>query len=455
MRRIGAEIFERARRARPVPLSLAWWQQHGMQWTMQREHLRARLFDFIATLPQHESTEALAGSLRRHLGGNGFDLPWPLQLAVDFDDDRSLHARLAVWAARFATGQVARSFIVGSVPGEAIAAAARMRRQHMACTLDILGETVHAPEAAESYFRRYRELLAILAGESARWPAEPLLDAAPFGMLPRANVSVKLSALSARFSHELSSVDCSEIRVRLRELFRLARRLGAFINVDLEQFALRDATYAVFEELLNEPELRDWPDAGIVVQAYLRDSRADLERLRTWVRRRGAPITVRLVKGAYWDSETALAARQGRPSPLWSEKRESDASFEELTALLIEGADLLRPTFGTHNVRSIAHALAQAEAHGLPPRTIELQMLYGMGNPLKTAVVEMGQRLRVYSPMGAWVPGVAYLVRRLAENTANESFLRQGFLEGTDENELLAPPHALRGSRQTVQGRTR
>jgi RHH-type proline utilization regulon transcriptional repressor/proline dehydrogenase/delta 1-pyrroline-5-carboxylate dehydrogenase len=151
---------------------------------------------------------------------------------------------------------------------------------------------------------------------------------------------------------------------------------------------------------------------------------------------------VRLVKGAYWDYETELAHRQGRPSPVWSEKWQSDACFEELTRVLIENADLLRPAFGSHNVRSLAHAIAAADHAGLKPRTIELQALFGMGDPLKAALVRMRQRLRVYCPMGAWVPGVAYLVRRLLENTANESFLRQGFLEGVDEDVLLAPPRS-------------
>src|SRR5262249_59150893 len=117
----------------------------------------------------------------------------------------------------------------------------------------------------------------------------------------------------------------------------------------------------------------------------------------------------------------------------------SDASVEALPRVMIEHADLIRPAFGSHNIRSTAHAIATAGACGVPPRTIELQALFGMGDPLKTALVQMRQRLRVYSPMGELVPGVAYLVRRLLENTANESFLRQGFLEGIDESVLLAP----------------
>lgn len=440
--RIGREIFERARRARPRPIELGWWQELGLAWSMRRPHLRDRLFRFISLLPRQVTHAEVARSLREHLGGNGDDLPFPLRLAVDFRADDSAHAQLVAWAARFAAGQMARGFIVGSTPAEAVAAVGRMRSSGMTFTLDVLGETVRTTSEAEHFHELYRLLLRELASVSPRWSHDPLLDSAPFGPLARANVSVKLSALSPHFTHDLPQIDTAEAFDRLLDLCRAARAGGGFINVDLEHVSLREATFEIFERLCCQSELRDWPDVGIVIQAYLRDSRNDFDRLLELARRRATPITVRLVKGAYWDYETALAAEQGRPSPVWSHKWESDAQFEELTRLLVEHADLLRPAFGSHNVRSLAHAIAAADAAGLPPRTIELQALYGMGDPLKTALVQMKQRLRVYCPMGAWVPGVAYLVRRLLENTANESFLRQSFLEGVDEDRLLAPPGA-------------
>ena len=107
---------------------------------------------------------------------------------------------------------------------------------------------------------------------------------------------------------------------------------------------------------------------------------------------------------------------------------------------MLENADIIRPAFASHNVRSIAYALALEESFGLPPRTIELQMLTGMGDPLKRAVVDMGQRLRVYAPFGQLIPGMAYLIRRLIENTANESFLRQSFGGQVPIAELLRTP---------------
>ncbi|MFO0974055.1 MAG: proline dehydrogenase family protein [Phycisphaerae bacterium] len=440
-RKIGGELLSRARRARPGPWSLDYWRELSMNWSMRHGPLKQRLFRFVSLMPQQHDAADVARALReqlRDLPG----LPFPLAMAIDFDDPRGLFARGIGRAARLAVSHMAHHFLVGSTPDEALDAVRQMRTAGMAATLDILGESVRTAEAAQQFCRQYLDLLAALGRAAPRWGGSDVLDAAPYGALPRANVSVKLSALSAEFSPDVEHADSGAVRGPLGEIFRAARSAGAFINVDMEHFNLRDATLDAFERLLSEPELRDWPHAGIVVQAYLRDSRRDLDRLIAFARRRGTPITVRLVKGAYWDYETEQSRRAGRVSPVWSHKWESDESFESLTAVMLENVEHVRPALGSHNVRSIAHALARSAALGQPARTVELQMLHGMGDVLKRALVQAQQRLRVYSPMGAWVPGVAYLVRRLMENTANESFLRQSFDDGADDDALLSRPGA-------------
>ncbi len=211
----------------------------------------------------------------------------------------------------------------------------------------------------------------------------------------------------------------------------------------MEQYAFKDLTLQIFREVLDEDDFRAWPDAGIAIQAYLRDTAHDLEELAVWAQQRGTPVTVRLVKGAYWDYETINSAQQGWPNPVWSHKWETDANYERLTEFLISHRRWLRPALGSHNVRSLAHALALA--HGLPPGSIELQMLYGMAEPIKDTLVRLGQRVRVYTPYGQLLPGMAYLVRRLLENTANESFLRASFSEHVPEEQLLAIPSQAGG----------
>ncbi len=272
------------------------------------------------------------------------------------------------------------------------------------------------------------------------WKANDLIDRDEQGPLPRVNVSVKLSALFSQFDPIDPEGTSAAVRRRLRPILHAAREHSAFVNVDMEQYAFKDLTLQIFREILEEDDFRDWPDTGIAMQAYLRDTAGDLERLAEWAEGRGTPVTVRLVKGAYWDYETIMSAQLGWPNPVWSHKWETDANYERLTEFLIDNRRWLRPALGSHNVRSLAHALALSQVRGLPPGSIEFQMLYGMADPIKDALVSLGQRVRVYTPYGQLLPGMAYLVRRLLENTANESFLRASFTEHVPEDQLLRNP---------------
>ncbi|HZN36215.1 MAG TPA: bifunctional proline dehydrogenase/L-glutamate gamma-semialdehyde dehydrogenase, partial [Pirellulaceae bacterium] len=197
------------------------------------------------------------------------------------------------------------------------------------------------------------------------------------------------------------------------------------------------------QTILQEPEFRDDPSVGVVIQCYLRDSGADLAALRDWARRRGTPVWVRLVKGAYWDFETIRAKASGWPIPVYQKKWESDANFETQTRFVMQNADVLRPALGSHNLRSLAHGIAVAEHLGLPKSSFEIQMLYGMADAQKQALVDLGHRLRIYMPYGDLIPGMAYLVRRLLENTSNDSFLRAGFFDEVPPDELLKSPAAI------------
>jgi RHH-type proline utilization regulon transcriptional repressor/proline dehydrogenase/delta 1-pyrroline-5-carboxylate dehydrogenase len=208
----------------------------------------------------------------------------------------------------------------------------------------------------------------------------------------------------------------------------------------MEQWSLHEIVMLAFETALEQSELRDWPHVGIVVQAYLKNAEEDIDRLVALARRRGAPITVRLVKGAYWDYEQVRARQYGYPVPVFSDKAATDASYERLTLRLIQERDVLYPAFGSHNLRSLSHAIVQASRHGVPDNGYEIQMLYGMAEPERAALRDLGRRVRLYSPIGELIPGMAYLVRRLLENTSNQGFLRQAYREKVDMRKLLQPP---------------
>jgi RHH-type proline utilization regulon transcriptional repressor/proline dehydrogenase/delta 1-pyrroline-5-carboxylate dehydrogenase len=438
--RYGREIFGRLDRAGPVPLSPAWWDDRLMGWTMGDEALKLQLFRFVDVLPLLHSPESVSRHLREYFGEAAGRLPGWLNFAVRRLPERGVLGRALTAVARRSAERLARKFIAGSDVDEALRAVAALRRRTLAFTVDLLGEATITEKEAERSQAEYLDLIKGLTRAVNAWPAVDLIDRDESCPLPRVNVSVKLSALDSRFDPIDPDGTSRAVRARLRPILRLARQNHAFVNFDMEQYAYKDVTLQIFREVLGEDEFRDWPDVGIALQAYLRECGADLAALAAWARGRGTPVWVRLVKGAYWDYETILAAQQEWPSPVWAAKWQTDANYERLSRFLVENQPWLRPAFASHNVRSLAHALALADLSGLPPRAVELQMLYGMADPIKEVLVSLGRRVRVYTPYGQLLPGMAYLVRRLLENTANESFLRASFTEQVPEEELLRNP---------------
>ncbi|MFM7152145.1 MAG: proline dehydrogenase family protein, partial [Gemmataceae bacterium] len=286
----------------------------------------------------------------------------------------------------------------------------------------------------------YLEMIQGLTETVRPMPQNNLIDRDQDGPIPRVNVSVKLSALFSQFDPIDPEGTTNQVLKRLIPILESARKTGAFVNFDMEQYTRKDLTLSIFEKVLTLPAFRDWPDAGIAMQAYLRDTASDLKRLRDWAQKRGTSVVVRLVKGAYWDFETIQASQNHWPIPVWSKKRESDAEYERLSQFLLDNRQYLKPAFASHNIRSLSHAMAYARLRNIPDNAYEIQMLYGMADPIKEALVGLGQRVRVYTPYGELIPGMAYLVRRLLENTANDSFLRASFSDHVSEDTLLADP---------------
>jgi RHH-type proline utilization regulon transcriptional repressor/proline dehydrogenase/delta 1-pyrroline-5-carboxylate dehydrogenase len=438
--RYGRDIFARVGHAGPVPLTPAWWDDRLMEWSMGEEDVKVQLFRFVDVLPRLHTPGDISRHLREYFGEARGKLPGWLTRGLRWLPERGLLGTALARTADFSAKRLARKFIAGSNIPEALAAVARMRRRSLAFTVDLLGEATITEAEAEQAQHEYLDLITGLSREVNAWPANDLIDRDDEGSLPRVNVSVKLSSLYSQFDPIDPDGTSRAVRARLRPILHAARANRAFVNVDMEQYAFKDATFQIFREVLTEPEFRDWSDVGIAVQAYLRDTEGDLFQLLKWAEERGTPVWVRLVKGAYWDYETILSRQQGWPTPVWSHKWETDAAYERSTRFLLENRRWLRPAFGSHNVRSLAYALALADSLGLPPRGFEVQMLYGMADPIKDALVEMGRRVRVYTPYGELLPGMAYLVRRLLENTANESFLRASFTDRVSEDVLLMKP---------------
>ncbi|MBY0521776.1 MAG: L-glutamate gamma-semialdehyde dehydrogenase [Gemmataceae bacterium] len=436
----GREIFARLGHDGVLPFSPAWWDTRLMEWTMSDETVMVQLFRFIDALPHLGTTKQVNQHLLEYLRAAGDHLPFWMRVPLRWAPRDGLAGRVLAGAARKNTLRFARRFIVGSNLAETLATIGKLRRQSLGFTVDLLGEATITEPEADLYQGEYLQLIDGLCDAAENWPTIDLIDRDDRGVLPRVNLSIKLSSLYSQFDPIDPEGTSAAVRRRLRPILRAARLRGAFVNIDMEQYAFKDLTIRIFCEILSEKEFRGWPDVGIAIQAYLRDCESDLEQLAHWVEGRGTPVWVRLIKGAYWDYETTFAAQQDWPVPVFQRKWETDANYEKLTCFVLERRDLLRPAFGSHNIRSLAFAMACADSLGLPPNSYEIQMLYGMSPPLLDAVASLGRRVRVYTPYGQLLPGMAYLVRRLLENTSNESFLRASFTEKVPEERLLMNP---------------
>ena len=454
MRSLQSEIEQRGRRIfelvdkHPESLfSKAGFYQRLMTISMRDEQLKLQLFRFVDVLPSLRTSGEVIEHLQEYFAEAHDSRKVSEFLRAGIRLARIV-PRLSGPILRWNVSEMARQFIAGRNSNDVLQILRKRRTQKIGFTVDLLGEAVVSETEADDYAARYLDLLEGLARETRNW-TDPLGKNSE--LFPVVNVSVKISALYSQISPEDPADAIAHLAPKLRPLLRRARELGAFINFDMESYAHKNITLELFKTIFTEEEFKNWPHAGIVTQAYLRDSEADLRDLIEWGRARGTRFAVRLVKGAYWDCETAKSRQNGWDCPVYLQKPASDANFETLTRLLLENESIVTSAFGSHNVRSIAHAQAFTEELGIDRSRFEFQLLYGMAGPIKRALVDMGYRVREYCPVGDLLPGMSYLVRRLLENTSNEGFLRAKFSENVPTEDLLRDPcEILRRNRNGV-----
>jgi len=415
------------------------WDDKLLNWTMGNPGLRVQLFRFIDCLPALRSKPEIARHLQEYLSQEDVELPGALKGMLNFANADSMPGQLAATTVSTAVETLAQKYISGEAIGQVIKTIERLRKEKMTFTVDLLGEAVITETEAQSYLDRYLELMTQLTEASKRWSTVEQIDRADGEDLPKVQVSVKLTAFYSQFDPIDETGSQEKVSDRARTLLRRAKELGAAVHFDMEQYQYKDITLTILKQLLLEPEFRDRTDIGITLQAYLRDSLHDLKDLIEWAKERGNPVTIRLVKGAYWDQETIKAVQKDWAQPVFNDKESTDANFEAMTRLLLENHQYLYAAIGSHNVRSQANAIAIAESLQIPRRRFEFQVLYGMADKLGKAIADKGYRVRVYCPYGELIPGMSYLIRRLLENTANSSFLRQNMEERPIE-ELIAVP---------------
>ncbi len=448
---IGRELFDRLSRRSPSIFHGRWWEDRLMSWAMRDESVKVQMFRFVDVLPMLKDHTAISRHLDEYFEDVREKLPLAARLGLDLTTTNTILSRALAYNARTNAARMARRFIAGSNRDEVVQSVRRLRRLGFAFTLDLLGEAVISDPEAQKYQQSYIELINGMGEQAGEWPEDLLLDSDHERSIPRINISIKLSALDSQFSPMDAAGTKKRVLARLRPVLRAAREQQAFVHVDMEQYDYKDLTLDMFQTVMMEPEFRDWPDCGIVIQAYLQDSERDLLQLLDWVKKRETPVTVRLVKGAYWDYENIVAEYRNWPVPVYRRKWQSDDNYERLSRMLLENYQWLRPALASHNLRSLAHGLALAEELNVPERAMEIQMLYGMSDEQAQLFLERGQRVRIYTPFGELIPGMAYLVRRLLENTSNDSFLRQSFTDHPAIEKLLMKPSNHAAAEPPVQ----
>ncbi len=325
--------------------------------------------------------------------------------------------------------ELGHQFVLGRDMGEAKARAAELEAQGYSFSYDMLGEAARTEADARRYHLAYSNSITTLA-DVGRGAA----------IRERPGVSVKLSALHPRYEFAQRERVMTELVARMRALALLAKSAGIGLNVDAEEADRLDLSLDVIEAVLADPALADWDGFGVVVQAYGKRAAHVIDWVGALAEAHGRRMMVRLVKGAYWDTEIKRAQVQGLAGfPVFTRKAGTDICYLACARQLLGMTDRLYPQFATHNAHTVAAVL-----HMAGDRTdFEFQRLHGMGEALHEAVREAhGQRCRIYAPVGAHHDLLAYLVRRLLENGANSSFVNQIVDESVTADEIARDPVA-------------
>ena len=442
IRSLGQQFFAAIGDEKPSVFNKGWWTGKVMDASMQSEQFKVQLFRFIDVLPYLVTEESLGRHIQEYFAG-GENAPAVLQWGIKgLGLTGRLGMRVFGSAMRKNLEVMARSFIVGATVPETLDRLRSLRKQGYAFTLDVLGEATLSERDADDYASGYLALLEGLEGAQRQWLGLGALedDGLDWGHAPRVNVSVKPSALFSQADPVNFEGSVEGILARLRPLYRKVIGLGGFLCIDIESRKLKHITFEVFRRLRSDPEFAAYPHLGLAVQVYLREADADVDQLLDWARRLDLAISIRLVKGAYWDYECVIADQNGWPPPVYTVKANTDAAFERNAEKILRNHDLCHLACASHNVRSVCAVMEMAKALKVPESRYEFQALYGMAEPFREALLKMAGRVRLYCPHGEMLPGMAYLIRRLLENTANESFLRQTFAEGVARDRLLAAP---------------
>ena len=424
---LGIELFTLVQKeTRPI-IKPFWWKEKAIMWFARDDNLRTQMLRFVDVFPVLQTTAERNQHMREYLI-QGLQRVPPLFRIADALSRFPVGAKIVASVAEQSVKTMGQHFIVSPTPEEVLIAIRKLQQEGASYTLDVLGEAVLSESEADKYMQKYISFMERLSS----------LDC------PRIDLSLKLSALYSQFDPVDFEGSVKAVKNRLSKILRVAKSLAASVTLDAEQSQYRDLTLKIFMEILDEEEFKNFENAGIAMHTYFLDSEEKIRDLIAWAKGRATPILVRLVKGAYWDWEIITATQKRWPIPVYREKWQTDICFERCTDLLLENCDVIRLGVASHNIRSIAQAMAKASILNVPRDRLEFQVLLGMGDLLKKAILKMGNSVKVYMASGELLPGMSYLVRRIIENSAQTGFLFQSLGTGVPVKELLKSPQDTR-----------
>ena len=332
-------------------------------------------------------------------------------------------------------------FVTGETIGEALKRAREREAQGFRYSYDMLGEAALTADDAARYLASYQDAIQAI-GRAAQGQ----------GVIERPGISIKLSALHPRYSRAQRARVMAELYPRVLGLAELAKAHDIGLNIDAEEADRLELSLDLLEQLCHEPRLAGWNGIGFVIQAYQKRCPRVIDWLIDLGRRTQRRLMVRLVKGAYWDSEIKRAQVDGQADyPVYTRKMHTDVSYLACARKLLDAPEAVFPQFATHNAQSLAAIVQMAGPERWQPWQYEFQCLHGMGEPLYEQVVSELQRpCRIYAPVGTHETLLAYLVRRLLENGANTSFVNRIADAAVPIEELIADPVIQVESEQTV-----
>lgn len=385
---------------------------------LRDEATKKRMIAFLDVVT-NAPNRTVVDLLRAYFPRGGQNSQGLLRLALNLGVSPWIPAFLKIWGIRLGLQGMARRFLAGEDSEAALAQARHWRAHGVQATLDVVQENVVSVREADHYTETVVKLIR-------EWRRETDMAPRTAAGIPVRHISVKLSGLTQRFDPLAHDWVMQDVGKRLLQIFKEAKESAdrgapVMVNVDLEDYAVRDLSYDIFWNTLNHSELAGWQDAAVVVQAYYKESAHSLQKLLEKAEEHHKRIQIRLVKGAYHSYEQIRAARNGWEVPVFLTQAETDQNFRRLADMALQKHPAIHLAIGSHNLEDMAYVQARREEMNIPIHEVEHQFLRGVGNHLARAAVQLGIPARFYGPFGSKANGLGYMVRRLDEVKINSA----------------------------------